>query len=310
MAKKKLLVLEDEDDLRDLLVENLRAAGYEVASARDGEEGLDLARRSIPDLIITDVVMPRKNGNQFIQEFRKSVRGSDRVPVIVLTARARMRDYFEAIKVYDFVDKPFKIGELLGTIERALGIPPDGLPPSSKAARRPWKPEDGLSDKAEMMFDEQATRQRNIQMGDKDASAGYSGIGSAPARSSLAKPVPVRKRIVIIENETDVCHELDVLFSVRGYATHPVYHVEEFVQEAVRAKPDLIILKNAFLKVNAEEMAGRMRSVQALRDVPIIIYGQIGEWIEHELNAGIKKKVFVLNPEGRALLTKIDELLA
>lgn len=119
MDNKKILVVEDEPELRGFLALELETSGYEVFLAADGEEGFHLARKVRPDLIISDVLMPKMDGNQLL----KKLRGTDfgrRIPFFILTARGKMRDYFEAIEVDAFIEKPFEADDLLNKIEVAL----------------------------------------------------------------------------------------------------------------------------------------------------------------------------------------------
>ena len=119
MGKKKILLVEDEDDLRMLMAENLESYGYEVYQAEDGEEGLKQLLTLRPDLIISDVLMPRMNGNQFLKEVRELEVGKE-IPFIVLTIRKLMKDYFESIDIEEFISKPFDIKELVVKIEQVF----------------------------------------------------------------------------------------------------------------------------------------------------------------------------------------------
>lgn len=80
----KILFIEDEPGLQKALGEALQDAGYEVASAADGEEGLRLALRDIPDLILLDLILPKKDGFEVLRELRGDSRTAQ-IPVIVLT---------------------------------------------------------------------------------------------------------------------------------------------------------------------------------------------------------------------------------
>ena len=71
MPPKKILIVEDEKDLRMLVAEQLKMAGYEVHQACDGEEGFAKAREIQPDLILSDVIMPKKSGTEAYEEIRK-----------------------------------------------------------------------------------------------------------------------------------------------------------------------------------------------------------------------------------------------
>lgn len=119
MDKKKILIAEDEDNMRVMLGLELKTAGYEVCLAEDGEKALELAREFSPDLVISDILMPKMDGNQFMQKLRQSGFGAH-IPFIVLTARGQMHDYFEMMDVDDFIIKPFDAEDLLMRVKKVL----------------------------------------------------------------------------------------------------------------------------------------------------------------------------------------------
>lgn len=84
MSHKKILFIEDDPGLQKALCEALQDAGYEVISAPDGEAGLALARRDIPDAVLLDLILPKKDGFEVLKELRSDSRTSS-IPVIVLT---------------------------------------------------------------------------------------------------------------------------------------------------------------------------------------------------------------------------------
>jgi two-component system KDP operon response regulator KdpE len=114
----RVLVVDDEPQIRRALGINLRARGYDVDLAESGEQGLDLAARHHPDVVVLDLGLPGMDGVEVIQ----GLRGWSRVPVIVLSVRDA-----EAAKVAaldagadDFVTKPFGMDELLARLRAAL----------------------------------------------------------------------------------------------------------------------------------------------------------------------------------------------
>lgn len=119
---KSVLLVEDESPLRMILAEAIQQAGFKVFTAADGEAGYSLAEKVRPALIITDVIMPRMDGNQLMKKVRASDFGRN-IPFIILTARSKMKDYFDTMGVNAFVPKPFKGNELVDTVRRILDLP-------------------------------------------------------------------------------------------------------------------------------------------------------------------------------------------
>jgi two-component system phosphate regulon response regulator PhoB len=117
----RILVIEDERDLQRILDYNLRKAGHDVLQALRGNEGLDLARRSLPDLVLLDLMLPDLQGTE-ICKILKADPGTKDIPVIMLTAKGEEIDRvlgFE-LGVEDYVVKPFSIRELILRIQVVL----------------------------------------------------------------------------------------------------------------------------------------------------------------------------------------------
>ena len=115
---QRILIVEDDSDLREALSEVLRDEGYAVAMAADGREALDhLRRESRPSLILLDLTMPVMNGWQFRDEQRRDPDLSE-IPVVVLSASDRLAEKMGPLGVTDYVRKPIELGQLLRMIER------------------------------------------------------------------------------------------------------------------------------------------------------------------------------------------------
>src|SRR5262245_20201228 len=116
---QRILLCEDEPGLVLTLRDRLESEGFSVEVARDGEAGLERAASESFDLIILDVMMPRKNGFDVCRDLR---RGDVRTPIIMLTARGQVVDKVVGLKLGadDYVTKPFETAELLARIEALL----------------------------------------------------------------------------------------------------------------------------------------------------------------------------------------------
>lgn len=116
---KKILVIEDEEDILNLVKIILEISGYEVMVAHDGYQGLELVKNN-PDLIILDLMMPGMTGWEYLDKIRSE--GFSNIPVIILTANAQMSTIETAInkKVDDCLVKPFDKGDLLEKVNAIL----------------------------------------------------------------------------------------------------------------------------------------------------------------------------------------------
>ncbi len=120
MRQEKILIIDDDPDILDVL--NLSLSGlYNVISAANGKEGLELAKSKSPDLVITDYMMPVMNGPQFVRELRKDVL-LRHLPVIMLTGKGEVKDMVAGIEAGadDYLVKPFEPEALLARIRMIL----------------------------------------------------------------------------------------------------------------------------------------------------------------------------------------------
>jgi len=124
-ARPKILVVEDEDEVRAMITRILGTFG-DVTAARDGKEAMGLLLGTLsPDLIVTDLMMPRMDGLSLAKEIKKHPQLA-RLPVVMLTARSRPGDMIEGINAgaRSYVTKPFKADDLIAKVKKALGLPP------------------------------------------------------------------------------------------------------------------------------------------------------------------------------------------
>ncbi|WP_182358807.1 response regulator transcription factor [Tomitella gaofuii] len=115
----RILVVDDEPGIRDLLSVSLKFQGFEVQTAADGAAGLDAARRMRPDAIILDVMMPGMDGVGMLRRLRADGIGS---PVLFLTARGEVDDKVAALTLGadDYITKPFSLEELIARLRAVL----------------------------------------------------------------------------------------------------------------------------------------------------------------------------------------------
>ena len=117
--RKKILIIEDEEDLVKGLKLNLADEEYEVDWASDGLEGLRKALQETPDLIILDIMLPEKNGLEVCRELRQKNIG---IPIIMLTAKGEEIDKVVGLEIGadDYITKPFSVRELLARLKAHL----------------------------------------------------------------------------------------------------------------------------------------------------------------------------------------------
>jgi DNA-binding response OmpR family regulator len=120
---KRILCVEDEQEMIDLIRLILGRRGFEVKGAEGGIEGLKLIREYLPDLVLLDLMMPDMDGWEVYQQMKADEK-TRAIPVIVVTAKAQNIDRVLAMhiaKVDDYITKPFSPQELLLSVEKVLG---------------------------------------------------------------------------------------------------------------------------------------------------------------------------------------------
>jgi len=121
---KRILIIDDEKDMRTYLGALFRKAGYKIATAENGEAGLKLARASPPDLITLDILMPKQSGVRTYRELRLSSE-TRKVPIIILTGLTQQEDFFAELgslpRPDAIVEKPIDRDDFLDKAKKVIG---------------------------------------------------------------------------------------------------------------------------------------------------------------------------------------------
>jgi two-component system phosphate regulon response regulator PhoB len=120
-ARHSIVVIEDEDDIRDVVVYNLERAGYAIRSAADGRAGLRVVREHTPDLVVLDLMLPELDGLEVCRALREDL-ATELLPVIMLTAKGDESDIVAGLGAGadDYVTKPFSPRELVARVQAML----------------------------------------------------------------------------------------------------------------------------------------------------------------------------------------------
>ncbi|MCR9133082.1 MAG: response regulator transcription factor [bacterium] len=121
MAKKTILVVDDEKDLLDLIEYNLKKEGFKVLKAENGKEGIEVAKEYKPDLVLLDIMMPKMDGLEAVEIMRKDD-DLKRIPIIFLTARSDENTEIEGLNKGgdDFITKPISTTKLVSRIKAVM----------------------------------------------------------------------------------------------------------------------------------------------------------------------------------------------
>lgn len=114
----RVLVVDDDDELADVVRQVLRDAGYSVATVRHGAAALELVGHIVPDLILLDLTMPIMDGWSFVSQYRRTAKESARI--VLLTANAHAAEIARSLGADGYITKPFDMEDLVGIVRREL----------------------------------------------------------------------------------------------------------------------------------------------------------------------------------------------
>lgn len=117
---KRILLVDDDQEIVESMRIALESRGYQILVARDGNQGLALAEREDPDLVILDMMMPKRSGFLVLEKLRRTRRVPIRVIMITANEGSRHKAYAEMLGVDDYIRKPFAMDRLLESVDRLL----------------------------------------------------------------------------------------------------------------------------------------------------------------------------------------------
>jgi len=119
-SSKRILLVDDDPEIVESMKLALEAKGYRILVAKDGNQGLAMAEREDPDLVILDMMMPRRSGFLVLERLRRTRRVPMRVIMITANEGSRHKAYAEMLGVDDYIRKPFAMDRLLDSVDRLL----------------------------------------------------------------------------------------------------------------------------------------------------------------------------------------------
>ena len=120
-AKKRVLLVDDDTEIIDSIRYALESKGYQIFIARDGNQGLAMAESEDPDLVILDMMMPKRSGFLVLEKLRRTREVPVRVIMITANEGSRHKAYAEMLGVDDYIRKPFPMDRLIESVQRLIG---------------------------------------------------------------------------------------------------------------------------------------------------------------------------------------------
>jgi len=236
--KKTILLVDDDTSLLVTLSDFLRFEGYDVTTAESGELGLKRLQVLEPDLIILDMSMPGMGGIGFLKEI--SINGKLRHPVLVLTARANMAEFFADVDVDGFVAKP-------------------------------CAPEDLLMEVGRILF-----------------------LRSGQDEERVDAPAP--RKVLLGEDDAMVAAAIEAVFAEEGLLVTLVERGPDMIEQAILQRPDVIVLKQIFSKMNGDAVADMLQAMPNARTIPVILYDDSGRLKSAAPPSGVRQVVLSSDP--------------
>ena len=119
-GNKRVLLVDDDPEIIDAIRYALEAKGFQIFIARDGNQGLAMAEREDPDLVILDMMMPKRSGFLVLEKLRRTRETPVRVIMITANEGSRHKAYAEMLGVDDYIRKPFAMDKLVDSVQRLL----------------------------------------------------------------------------------------------------------------------------------------------------------------------------------------------
>ncbi|MBN1394485.1 MAG: response regulator [Pirellulales bacterium] len=118
---KRILLVDDDPEIVESMRLALKSVGYEIFVARDGNQGLALAEREDPDLVILDMMMPKRSGFLVLEKLRRTRKVPTKIIMVTANEGSRHKAYAETLGVDDYIRKPFAMDRLIDSVKRLLG---------------------------------------------------------------------------------------------------------------------------------------------------------------------------------------------
>jgi DNA-binding response OmpR family regulator len=125
LKDKVILIVDDDVDVVTAIQTTIAAAGAKAVVALDGNEAVDVAERENPDLVVLDMMLPKRSGFLVLDRLRKGKKKGEKPLIIMITGNlgSRHKTYAESLGVLDYINKPFRMDRLMGSIDKILNPP-------------------------------------------------------------------------------------------------------------------------------------------------------------------------------------------
>ena len=300
---RKIVVIEDDENVRDLLLSLLQSAGHTVVSTTESQRAAELVRREAPDLVLCDIAMPVVDGYAVLKELQANPETA-RYPVVFLTAHREFTERVRAFKMgaVDYVTKPFTRDTLLRKVDRILrglerreddaDAAADGAAP--EAATSPGAPAGPQGDPAR-------------PPADRDPALLPMGQGGLPPFGALPE---ILRSVLIADDNRNFRNFLQDVLSKHGFTVYAAADGEEALRVAVEKRPWLILADVNMPVVDGFELCRRVRAQSLISHTPFVFLSGWDDYRDRQRGLQIGADEFLSKQTPvRELLIRIHILL-
>lgn len=252
ITTKKIMVVDDEDSIRQSLSDVLKDEGFKVISARDGQEALKLLDSTPPDLVLLDIWMPGMDGTEVLKRIKTAHPG---LQVIMISGHGNIEAAVKAIKLgaYDYIEKPLSLEGVLLTVKRALGEKREGEKirgwedEKSQLLNFSTSPSSVLTKNMGNIRNKQRTIKKSIVIGGQ-------GLHSGGKTGIILSPLPANSGIIFtgLSSEEMIPAHLDYVYSTDYATTLKRGHVSIMTIEHLMAVLHIYRISNLLIKIGSE----------------------------------------------------------
>ncbi len=254
MNEKKILVVEDDDVLRDVLMEKLKTAGYEAIGAEDGEVAIQKIKENKPDMILLDILMPKKDGMEVLEEMHVDEEMKN-IPVIVISNSGQPVEIERAksLGAKDFLVKAiFDPSEVLAKVENIL---------NEKGMAKKESKDDGFAGKTAAV---------------SPASAGVS-ISSKTTDVEAKEKDKSRGKVLVVEDDKFLRELLVRKLFGEGFTVESAIDARGAFEILSNWKPQIILLDLILPGEDGFSILEKIKKDNNLTDIPVIILSNLGQ---------------------------------
>lgn len=281
----KILIIEDEEALLAMLSDKLKKEGYDVATAEDGEEGLQKIKEENPDLILLDIIMPKMGGMEVLEAVHRDDKMS-KIPIIIISNSGQPVEIerAKALGIKDYLIKAeFEPQEVVSKVRKVLGetLPEGENIPEEKA------PED-IDTVAE---------ERELPT-----------AGKVEKGSDAGKEV---YHVLVVEDDQFLRELIIKKLEEEGLGTIQAIDGEEGLRLVAENKPDIVLLDLILPGIDGFEVLKQIKGTPDISDIPVVILSNLGQKddIERGLELGAKDYLIKAHFTPGEIVQKVKEIL-